>query len=145
MGKYAEGTEVPVERSKAEVERILSKYGADQFASGWAKNIAVISFRMKNRYIRIEMPLPVHDTKSKNYNTTDKVARESRRRWRSIVLYIKAKLDSVESEIVSFEEAFMAHIVLPNRQTVGQFMQPQIEAAYAGGQMPLMLPGLGPQ
>jgi hypothetical protein len=32
---YAEGTLVSVERSKYEIETLLKKYGADQFASGW--------------------------------------------------------------------------------------------------------------
>ena len=32
---YAENTSVPVEKSKAEIERILQCYGADQSISGW--------------------------------------------------------------------------------------------------------------
>jgi len=32
--KYAEGTEVPIDRSKAEIERVLAKYGADEFVYG---------------------------------------------------------------------------------------------------------------
>lgn len=141
---YAEGTTVPAERSRAEVEKILMKYGADQFAGGWAEAKAVITFRMKGRFIRVEMPMPEKGkTRDKRgYSISQAQAeQEVRRRWRAMVLYIKAKLESVESEIVSFEEAFMAHIVLPNRQTVSQFMQPQIESAYSNGQMPKLLPG----
>jgi hypothetical protein len=144
MARYAAGTEVPVDRSKAEVERLLVKNGADQFSSGWTDEKAVIMFRMKERYIRIEMPIAVY-MKTQNqrghYLGTEQVAQENRRRWRALLLYVKAKLESVESEIVSFEEAFMAHVVLPNRQTVSQFMHPQIESAYGSGQMPKALPG----
>jgi hypothetical protein len=35
---YAVGTSVPVDRSKAEIERLLIRYGADHFASGWRGN-----------------------------------------------------------------------------------------------------------
>jgi len=36
----------------------------------------------------------------------------------------------------------MAHIVLPDGSTVGQFMRPQIESAYETGDMPNALPAL---
>lgn len=144
MSKFAEGTSVPVDRSRAEVERILTKYGADQFSSGWTGEKSIIMFRMKERYIRIEMPMVIQGKtrNDKGYVFGEHhAAQENRRRWRSMVLYVKSKLDSVDSEIVSFEEAFMAHIVLPNKQTVAQFMAPQIAAAYGSGEMPKQLPG----
>lgn len=34
MKSYAEGTEVSVEKSKGEIEALISKAGADEFASG---------------------------------------------------------------------------------------------------------------
>lgn len=142
--KYAADTSVPVERSKSEVEKILQNYGADQFTSGWTEEKAVLMFRLRGKYIRIEMPIAVYGKAKNKVNhllSQDSVAQENRRRWRAMVLYVKAKLESVASEIVGFEEAFLAHIVLPNRQTVGQFMVQQIEAAYKGGDMPKMISG----
>lgn len=140
MGKYAHGTEVPVGQSRTEIERILTKYGADQVSTGWTAAKAVIMFRIRNRYVRIELPLPQPDIQTK-MNSPDRIAAETRRRWRAMVLYVKAKLESVESDIVTFEHAFMAHLLLPNKQTVGEFMQPQIEQAYSSGNMPKALPG----
>ena len=32
---FAEGPSVPIERSKAEIESMLVRYGAEQFVSGW--------------------------------------------------------------------------------------------------------------
>jgi len=32
---YAENTKVPVEKTRAEIERLVGKYGATRFASGW--------------------------------------------------------------------------------------------------------------
>lgn len=144
MSKYAEGTTVPVDRSRAEIEHIVRKYGADQMNSGWTTEKAVVMFRMKDRYIRVDMPLAIAGVtldKRRYKMSQNQVDQENRRRWRALVLYIKAKLESVDSGIVSFEQAFMAHIILPNKQTVGEYMQPQIENAYQSGDMPKALPG----
>lgn len=141
---YAKSTRVPAERSKAELERLLANAKADQFATGWTTGRAVVTFRLHNRMIRIEIPMPVagqpiSPTNSYAKWTEDKTAQETRRRWRAVILYVKAKLESVESNIVSFEEAFMSHIILPNGKTVGQNMLPQIKNAYETGKMPPLL------
>ena len=65
-----------------------------------------------------------------------------RQRWRALKLVIQAKLEAVECGISVFEDEFMANIVLPGGQTVGDFMKPQIEAAYETGRLPAMLPML---
>jgi hypothetical protein len=144
MAKYAENTSVPVDRSRSEIERILSKYGADQFSAGWTADKAVILFRLKDRYVRIDLPLAVKGVTRdhrKYLMGENQVAQENRRRWRALVLYVKAKLESIDSGIVSLDSAFMAHILLPNKQTVGEFLQPQIEQTYKDGKMPPLLPG----
>ena len=63
--------------------------------------------------------------------------------WRALNLVIKAKLESVKAGIFTFEQEFLPHILLPNGQTVGEFMVPQIETAYQGGQMPPLLAAAG--
>lgn len=67
----------------------------------------------------------------------------ARQRWRALALAIKAKLEAVETGIATFEEEFLNYIVLPDGVTVGEFIRPQIETAYATGTMPKMLPGIG--
>lgn len=57
--KYAARTAVPVDRSKAEIERILQRWGADQFAYGWQHGGAMIGFRIDNRQVRLTLPLPL--------------------------------------------------------------------------------------
>ena len=54
----------------------------------------------------------------------------------------KAKLEAVESEITTFEEEFLAHILLPDGQTAGDYLLPQLERVYETGKMPTMLPML---
>lgn len=127
--RYAAKTSVPVSRSRDEIERTLSRYGASAFGYGWDEGRAVVSFRAQNRYIRFAMEIPL-------------IAQEERQRWRALVLVIKAKLEAVESGITTFENEFLAHIVLPDNRTVGEWLAPQIDSAYEEGGMPkLLMPG----
>lgn len=152
MSRYAQNTSVSVEKSKAEIESILSRYGASEFATGWDKSRAMIGFSINGRHVRFILPLPNRNDDeflkhSRGYRTEDAAYRmweqACRQRWRAMCLCIKAKLEAVEAveaEITTFEEEFLAHIVLPNGNTVGQFMVPQIESAYETGEMPKLLP-----
>jgi hypothetical protein len=54
---------------------------------------------------------------------------------------IKAKLEAVQAGIVTFEEEFLAHILLPSGETVGEWATPQLEDIYEAGGMPEVLPG----
>jgi hypothetical protein len=45
-GRYAEKTDVPAERSRAEIESLLRRYGATGFLSGWADDRAHVAFEM---------------------------------------------------------------------------------------------------
>lgn len=157
---YASETTVPVERSRAELERILERYGADAFASGWDAKGAQIIFRAQGKHVKFELPLPDRNDRSflfykrgnNDHRRTQEAAQKEweqacRQRWRALALVVKAKLEAVEAGITVFEDEFMAHIVLPNGETVGEWMRPQVEEAYASGVMPselrLALPAAG--
>jgi hypothetical protein len=60
-----------------------------------------------------------------------KGAQQIRSRWRALLLVIKAKLEAVDIGILTAEDAFMAETILPDRQTVAEYMRPHIESAYA--------------
>ena len=132
--RFAETTKVPVERTKQEIEVALKRYGADQFISGWEHGRAMLGFRAQDRMIRFELTLPTDDPRRR-----ERIAQETRQRWRALLLVIKAKLEAVESEISTFESEFLAHIVLPNNRTVAQELIPQIADAYKTKKMPLLL------
>lgn len=149
---YAEKTQVSTEKSRAEIERTLQRYGADQFMYGWDQEKAIVGFRMMGRQIKFLLPMP--DKNDERFTLTDTGRERSetaaykeweqacRQKWRALSLVIKAKLEAVEAGIAIFEDEFMANIVLPNGTTVSQFMLPQIESAYETGAMPKMLPDL---
>lgn len=55
-------------------------------------------------------------------------------------MVIKAKFEAIESGVSCFDDEFMAHIVLPDGQTISDYMLPQIETAYSTKEMPALLP-----
>jgi hypothetical protein len=150
MARYAENTTVSSEKSRAEIERTLTRYGATQFAYGWDHGHSLIEFGMEGRRVRFVLPLPDREADEfwttparRNRRTPEQAEAEwekaCRQRWRALALVVKAKLEAVEAEIAEFETEFLGHIVLPNGGTVGQWMGPQIERAYETSEMPPML------
>jgi hypothetical protein len=73
------------------------------------------------------------------------VESELKRRWRALVLIVKAKLELVASGGSTFEVEFLAHTMLPNGDTVGETMLPRIAQAYRTNSMPPLMLGPGPQ
>lgn len=155
MTRFAEKTDVSASRSRDEIERTLERYGADQFLYGWQEASAVLGFRMNGRHIKFVLPLPSRDDEAFNIYLRGSVRyqRESeqalklweqatRQRWRALSLVVKAKLEAVETGITTFDDEFLAHIVLPNGATAGEWLKPQVEDAYRLGTMPALLPML---
>jgi hypothetical protein len=126
--KFAIDTKVPVNQTRAEIESVLSKFGAKSFAFAMQEAKAIILFECNDRRIRFDLPLPKSDTDAKT-------ARHHREKWRALFLSIKAKLVSVDTGIETFEEAFLAHVVLADGSTVGQMTRPAIESQYKTGKM----------
>lgn len=148
--RYADHTQVPADRSKAEIEKILARYGAKGFLYAVEESRAAVIFQANNRRIRFVLPLPdlteVSRTPKgrarKGRVAEEAHAQEVRRRWRALALSIKAKLETVESGIAEFETEFMPYVVMPNGKTVAENLKPQIAAAYETGKMPKLLEAL---
>jgi len=64
---------------------------------------------------------------------------ECRRRWRCLVVMLKAKFAAVESGIATFQDEFLANLVLPSGETVGDWAARDIAPAIAEGRMPTRL------
>lgn len=155
---YAKNTEVSSERSRAEIENTLRRYGAANYAYASREDASMVEFQANGKRIRFVLPMPrrdedrfaltgcvgrgVHGETRDGYHTDGCFAPRSesvtyalweqaaRQRWRALNLVIKAKLEAVEASIATMEEEFMAHIVLPNGRTVGETMLPQVEQFY---------------
>lgn len=152
MSQYAKNTSVSVENSRAEIERTLRRYKASAFAYGEQGARAMIAFEAFGRRVRFELSLPDPDSDefirhSRGSRTADAAAKlweqACRQRWRALALAIKAKLEAVESEIASFDDEFLAYIVLPGGETVGEWAKPQVEKVYelGTGALPALMPG----
>ena len=148
---YAEKTTVSVAKTKADIEELVQKYGADQFISGYRGDLAVIGFSMADRQVRFVLPLPEKKdfmyTPGRNQRRSDDAARTAweqacRSQWRSLYLVIKTKMEAVDAGISTIERELLSNIVLPDGQTVGEWMAPQLETAYTQGNMPALLPML---
>jgi hypothetical protein len=149
MSKFAANTSVSVSTSKAEIERIVERYGAGQFMSGWSAEQAIIAFTMEGRQVKFVLPMPSREDRrfthhSKGPRTPEAALKEweqaCRQRWRALALVIKAKLEAVESGISIFEDEFMANIVLPGGRTVSEEVRPLIATAYATGKVQALFP-----
>ena len=138
-----------------EIEQTLARYGAIAFMYGWDASRAVVQFQASGRTLRFLLPLPDRNDDAFRFTPAKKIRRtpvEAERQWeqacrvqwRGLALIIKAKLEAVEAGIVEFESEFLAHVVLPDGTTVGQFMAPQIATVYETGTMPSVLPMLAP-
>lgn len=149
MSKYAVETTVSVEKSRAELETILRRYGAVAFGYMTDDRKAAVQFVANGKSCRFILPVPditeftTYMSRGYRYRRVETAARGAweqacRSRWRSLVLCVKAKLEAVSAGITTFETEFMAHIVLPNGQTIGERFLPEIETALTNGRMPEM-------
>jgi hypothetical protein len=132
MAEYASRTKIPADQTRLEIERLMAKRGADQFLSGGDSERAMLAFRVGGRHMKFVLPLDG----ARNQQ-------QIQSRWRALLLVIKAKLEAIDLGIWSFEEAFLADTVLPDRRTVAEVMLPQLDAAYRDGKMPPLLPYYG--
>lgn len=141
--KFASGTSVPVARSLGEVQKVVQRYGASGFMLGEEGPKALLAFVMDGHKVQFTMKLPeLADfmVTPAGYERAPGAAKkvweqETRRRWRALVLILKAKLEAVESEVATFEEEFMAYLVAPDGRTMGEAILPQLEEARAAGKM----------
>ena len=132
---YAEKTTVPVSKSRMEIEDLIRKHGAGQFISGYSGDKVMIGFSAAGRQVRFVLTVP----EGKTQKDTEQIERQ---RWRALLLVIKAKFEAIDSGVSCFDDEFLAHIVLPDGTTCGEYILPQVETAYRTGQMPPMLPVL---
>lgn len=147
---FAAGTDVSVEKSRAEIEGLIVRYGATSTAFMNSPGRAMIAFEAKGRKILFELPLPRQDEKQFDKDGRGHIRNPDQRfaaweqacrqKWRALALVIKAKLEAVSSGITTFEDEFLAHIIMPDGQTVGQHVKPTIAASYAAGHVVPLLP-----
>ena len=148
MTRFADSTKVNVERTRAEIERCLQRFGADGFAYGYEGDHHYIGFRIKGRQVRMELQLPKRDEKRftltparRFQRTADEVYKAweqgCRQRWRSLLLVVKAKLAAIQDGISTVEREFMADLVVDGRRVGDVVLPAYLRAIETNG--PLLL------
>lgn len=102
---YAERTQVPYDKSVRDIVAMVKKAGAAKVGQMEEENRLTIIFSLADRQIKFRVAWENAD-------------RSKRQRVRALLLVIKAKLESVESGVETFEQAFLANIVLADGVTV---------------------------
>lgn len=152
MSRYASQTKVDPGRSRAEIEKLLMRFGAGQFGymTDADNNRAHIMFIYNGLRIRVSVTLPDRGEFSTTRSGREKketqieldYAKEVRRRWRSLVLLVKAKLVAVEDLVATFEEEFLPYVLWANGRTTAEQLAGQIQEISMSDAPPnLLLPG----
>jgi hypothetical protein len=132
--RYAHGTDVPISKTRGEIESLLTKHGAAQILSGIdrERRSGFIGFALQGRQYRI--PLIARPDRNRD---AEQVEREQ---WRALLLIIKGKLEFIAGGLSTIELEFLAHTVLPGGSTVGAELAPRLAEVYSSGQMTRLLP-----
>jgi hypothetical protein len=159
--KFAADTNVPTEKSHAEIRSMVSRAGGTRFATMDEEGRAIVLFEINQRRVMFELTLPKLEDftrETQKYYRANKLREKvvdippeqqhrkweqaCRTHWRALALCIKAKLVSVESKVETFEEAFLAQIVVPDGNRTTRFANLAVKAiaqAYTGGKLPPLL------
>jgi hypothetical protein len=113
MTEYAPNTKVDVATTKHDIGREITRFGGSllNIDDTSVPGRAVIMFKSNHatpRYLRKTLPYPVG------------AGREQERRslWRGLLLSIKGKFVSVQDNIETFDQAFMAWIIGADGKTL---------------------------
>lgn len=132
--RYAQDTKVPAGVTKDDIERRLRKAGASQIYSGYDEDQKRITlgFRIDGRHYKLT-------------SSTDRPTRRcdeqqiEREAWRVLLLLLTAKLEVIAAGGTTFEQEFLANLLLPDGSTVADDVLPKVAEAYATGSMPHLL------
>jgi len=152
MSRYATGTSVSVDRSKAEIERTLARYGADDIVSGQSRQSrqAFVQFAYRRLHVEVRITLPDPDDKAFRKSPTGKRSRDERQafaawekacrqQWRVLLLLLKAQLEAVENGVYEPWEAFLPWLMLPTGKTVRGAIAPRLDELLDGTVPPKLL------
>lgn len=145
---YAENTKVPLEQSIAEIIGMVRKAGAQQLGQFQERDRFLIMFTLGDRQMKFTVPLvttydgPLRSGNGRPVDAKARIEQMNRQKGRALMLVIKAKLESVESGVETFEQAFLANIVVHGGQTVYDEIRKPLALQYTEGKIaPLMLGG----
>ena len=145
--RYAEGTTVPVSKSRMDMQGLLDANGCTAFGFEKIEGGDALYFKLGGRSYRIVIRKPTADEQKahnqKRYpnsywrrDVPTDIEAEYRRRWRANLMLLKTKLEFFdEDEPGEMSRELMPWLVLESGQT--------LEQAINGGGLPLLMAGAG--
>lgn len=128
---YAERTTVPYEKTIRDIIELVKKAGAVQVGQMEDDQRLTVIFGLDDRQIRFRV-------------AWENSPAAQRQRARALLLVVKAKLESVASGVETFEQAFLANIVLSDGKTVHERVSGDLRLEYSNGQPEVYLLGGSP-
>ena len=81
--RYAEDTKTSVEKTRIEVERTLSRFGASRFMYAYEETAAVIAFQFQDKQIKFRLSLPDRTEKQFLYTPSRRTRRSDEAAFRN--------------------------------------------------------------
>jgi hypothetical protein len=121
-----EATTVPIEKSQAMIRKLLAERRASRIEFGEMEQDGVrwaaVGFAIAGRAVRMRVPhkavadAVVWKKKRRSPRPLDVLRaeledQEGRRIWRVLAWNLKARLEAVDENVETFEEAFLAHLL----------------------------------
>jgi len=154
--RFASKTVVGVERTQAEISTLLAKHGATARAVGVDDETgrATVMFALSGRRMRVDVALHLdrrppgtprgwgrwRDEDRRRWTVAQRDQQE-RSAWRGILLLLRAKLEAIEGGYSTVEHEFLADVLLPSGERVGEMMTGVVQQAYLTGALPRLLQG----
>lgn len=147
MSTFAQSTKVGEAKTRQEIEALLVRVGAQQFGTvtDFEARQAIIGFKYKNLSVKMSIPLPDPNDKQFRYDgrgyvrpdakRVELAQAEIRRRWRCLLLALKAKMVATQDGISTFEQEFMPYFVTATGETIYEVAKPAIEEAKKSGML----------
>lgn len=155
MRRYAEDTQVPISRSRAEIDRMLRDWGADaiQWSDDFKHDKVLLRFLWtweERQYVaRFSIALPSRAelscqaidrrTRRVSENKLDALMQaRGRTEHRILALWLKAAFNAVNAGIVTAEALFLAFFEGRDGQTVAEVALPRLPDLLSGSAVKLL-------
>jgi hypothetical protein len=114
------GTQVPVDRTKGEIQKMLVKGGAEgiQWSDAYKpKRMAQLQFIRKGKLYRLTVPIHTEDLEKQrryisDYDWEKYMVRREAAMFRAMFYYLEGLIKAEAHGLLSFEEAFVGHSII---------------------------------
>lgn len=138
-------TEIPVDKTVTDMQKVLARHGAKSITVEYDNGEpAVVRFRYPTQFGELPFRVPVAVEPVWRYlvNKGQEVGIDRRFRtkqqaariaWRSGLDWLKLQLDFVDTGMVSFEQAMFGYLTAPGGRTYYELMVPDLKALPEAG------------